>query len=134
MKYKAIVATLFAFALTAGVALAGEGSLCGVVRSHGTPLAGAKVTIDSASQQNVVMTNAKGIYCFSGLHANTHAVRVEKAGYDTMISRGFLPVSQLTLRLNFDTRPGNATIVRLPQKLPAPNVNADQTGSVYIVH
>lgn len=133
MKHKVLIAMFLAFFATAGAALA-NGSLCGTVRADGAPLAGAKVTIESPSQSLTVNTNAKGTYCFGGLHADTHAVRVEKAGYDTMISRGFLPVSENTLRLNFNTRAGSSTIVRAPQKLPAPNVNADITSDVYIVH
>lgn len=134
MKHNVLIATVLAFAATAAAASASNGSLCGTVRAAGAPLADAKVTIESPSQKLSVNTNAKGVYCFSGLHANTHAVRVEKAGYDTMISRGFLPVSEMTLRLNFETRAGNTTIVRLPQKLPAPNVASDTTADVYIVH
>lgn len=127
----AIIATLFAFGTLTGAALA-NGSLCGTVKSHGQPLAGATVSVDSPSQQLAVTTNARGLYCLAGLHANAHVVRVQKAGYVTMISNGFLPVGDHTLRLDFITQPGSGTQTRTPRK--DTHVNPDVTSDVYVVH
>ena len=130
--YKTIVAFAAAFAVLSGAALA-SGSLCGSVKTQGKPLQGATITTESASQKFSVDTNAQGLYCFTGLHSNVHVVRVVKAGYDTMVSAGFIPVSENTLRLNFVTEPGNLTLTRLA-KMVKPNPAADLTADVYIVH
>ncbi len=130
--YKSVIFSAAAFAMLSGAALA-NGSLCGSVKSGGQPVQGATVTIESASQKQSLTTNAKGLYCFGGLHANVHVVRMEKAGFDTMTSQGFLPVSENTLRLNFVTQPGHNTMMRAAT-LVKPNAAADVTSDVYIVH
>ncbi|GAC1391590.1 MAG: hypothetical protein NVSMB31_09120 [Vulcanimicrobiaceae bacterium] len=126
---KYIVATLLAFAALPAAALANDGTLCGSVRAQGQPLAGARVTIESNSEKDTLVTNARGLYCFAGLHANSHTVRVEKPGYDTIVSQGFVTVSQQKMRLNFITQPGTATIMR-----SAHNHASDRTTDMYILH
>ena len=130
--YKTLASSGIAFVILSTAALA-DGNLCGTVMAKGQPLAGATVSVQSASQVQTLTTGTKGTYCFTGLHSNVHVVKVEKPGYDTVISQGFLPVSENTLHLNFITQHGNSTFTRIVQ-MGKPHTGADLTADVYIVH
>ena len=129
---KTIAAAAVAFLALSSAALA-DGNLCGTVTANGQPLAAATVTAESASQKLAVITGANGTYCMTALNSNAHVVRVEKLGFNTIVSGSFTPISENTLRLNFRTRPGNRT-ERMLGQMPRPNAASTLTADVYFAH
>jgi hypothetical protein len=94
----------FAFAQSTVPTLAGStGVLSGTIvdATASQPLAGARVTVTSPSQQNVTTTDASGSFSFLSLAPDTYTLVVEKSGYETINAPGITIQADQTQRVAF---------------------------------
>jgi hypothetical protein len=97
----ALVAMLFQG--TTSVLAGTTGSINGTITEADTsaPLAGARVTVTSPSQQAATSTDAQGRFTFISLAPDTYALSITAAGHQTVTQAGITVQADQNLNLNF---------------------------------
>jgi hypothetical protein len=111
------------------------GSLTGVVLSTaGPPIAGAKVSVVSASQTATATTDAAGRFAILSLVPDTYTVSVEKAGFDTTTEAGISIFADQVQSLRFSMVPSLKTIAHVTTRSSMDLVKSGTTNDVYSVN
>jgi hypothetical protein len=134
---RAIAAVVLALvvAVQGTVVLAGTtGGINGVVTADGAPLAGARVTVSSPSQQAVSTTDAAGRFNFLSLSPDTYTISVEKQGYDPQSRSGVTVTADAQLTVSFGTKKSLAVIGRSTVRSANDLVKPGQTADVYSIN
>jgi hypothetical protein len=128
-----VLALVVAFQGT--VVLAGTtGGINGVVSADGAPLAGARVTVSSPSQQATATTDAGGRFNFLSLSPDTYTISVEKQGYDPQSRSGVTVTADAQLSVTFGTKKSLAVIGRSTVRSANDLVKPGQTADVYSIN
>jgi len=132
----ALILTIACTATLAVPALAGTtGSLSGtVVDTQGAPVAGAKVTAASASQNATSTTDVHGHYAFVSLAPDEYTLTVEKDGYDTTSLAGIAVFADASQIVKIAVKATLKTIASVRSLSTSSLVRAGTTSDVYSVN
>ncbi|MDP9024082.1 MAG: TonB-dependent receptor, partial [Candidatus Eremiobacteraeota bacterium] len=112
------------------------GSLTGRVTdsASGAPIAGAAVTVLSASQSATASTDARGSFSFISLAPDTYTVSIEKMGFEPVSQGGQTILADQSSTLNFTMKTALKTIAVTRSIGSGSLVRAGTTSDVYSVN
>jgi len=125
------------FGLLTRAALAGTtGGIGGTVRdaATGNGLAGARVTVTSASQIATATTDASGHFAFVSLAPDTYVVAVQLPGYDPLSQSGVTITADARQTLTLDVHRPLKTIGKVTSRSAADLVRPGTTADVYSIN
>lgn len=131
------ILVLVSLLLQGTLVLAGTtGSLSGTVLDSTTsqPVASAKVTASSPSQQVTATTDGGGHFTFASLAPDSYTVSVEKQGFDPISQAGVNIFADQNQTLSLTTRSELKTIGRVTSRSTTDLVKPGTTADVYSVN
>jgi hypothetical protein len=136
LRTVAVVAFIAALIVGARPAFAGTtGTLTGTVTDAAThqPLAGAKVTVTSPSQNASATTDGGGRFVFLALAPDTYLVSVTVAGYDQSTVTGTTILADASRTLNIGANKTLQTIGKVTSRASTDLVKPGTTADVYSI-
>jgi len=137
MKLRTLAAiACFAFAMSSTAIAGTTGAIGGTVVDTETraPLAGAKVTVSSPSQNANGTTDAGGHYSFVSLAPDEYTITVEQAGYDTVALSGVAVFADATQVVPITLRKSLRTIASVLSRSASSLVRPGTTADVYSIN
>jgi hypothetical protein len=134
------IGLLAAFFACSVAPLAVNASTTGSVRGRVTdsetnaPVGGARVTIESPSQQATTTTDSSGSFAFLSLQPDTYTLHVEKANYDPASQPGVTVQADQSSALTIAISPALKTIARVTSRGAGSLVRPGTTSDVYAIN
>jgi hypothetical protein len=131
-----LLAALVMAALPLAAPASTTGSMRGRVVDGAThaPIAGATVTVTSASQTASTVTDAHGAFSFLSLPPDTYSISAEKKGYDPQAQPGLSVFADQSTNVSLTLDPTLKTIAQLQTRSSSSLVHSGTTSDVYSVN